>query len=1496
MAPSKRSRDARNVLIDHIKKTYEHNAFPEEWRNLPEVPSSAEIKPAYKDPVIVEEEPEEWDAYQQEIVYNEKLPRNIVDGPWPSKEAYIGAHYQLTREDSNAPLRNAVTEVQANPSMDDTGDTCIYTGLTFIGITLSRRGVASRVEFSCERAGKQIRWEQSKRLLQGTIVALTPERDMFKTICKVAIVAARAIRGGLDQDPPSIDIFWGDIKDMVIDPVEKYVMVESRQGFFESSRHTMVAMQKLMTEPFSFARELVELDSSPEAPSYVQQNPFMDLRSLERNIEEAPEPLTLSNVDVTQDFPKNIKCGMDLSQMNACKNMITKRLSIVQGPPGTGKTFVSISALKVMIQNLGPDDPPIIVAAQTNHALDQLLNHILDFEAEIVRLGGRSDRANTAIRARTLYELRQTNDCSKVNQGLSAAYKELGGLYSEVVGILSPLLNNSVITADTLLELNIITKSQRQSLEAGDWAVEQSENDVVTEDLQAWLTTAQLMAIPPTPSINLGFPLEEGDIEYEQLQDLAAEMADADGPEELDRDFGLDGQWLAFRRKMTGRHNTPIIDSTMRRKLSRCKDLFEIPVAERGQMYRYFEKQVNGIMMQKLQDFLPKYQRCIENWNITKSLSNIKLMQQLGIKVIGCTTTGLSKYRGFLSAIEPRTLLIEEAAETLESKIIAGMMESLQQLILVGDHKQLQASCTVRALQDEPYNLSVSMFERLVKNSMPFVMLNHQRRMIPDVRKLLCIPPNPFYRDLHDHESVLDRVNNRPPVPGMGGLDTYFFSHNWIESRTFDGSCFNIAEADMIAEFFSYLVVNGVESPKITVLTFYNGQRKTIIKQLKRHPSLGDTTYFNVFTVDSYQGEENDIILLSMVRSNQNMGVGFLDNKNRLVVALSRARRGLYLFGNSVTLTAGETTELAFGRDALFDPFIIFMRNQGRYDIDGGLPVTCARHNSVTRIYDADGWAMLAGGCQRSCEGGILPCGHTCTLLCHPFGHSRVICREACTKTLPCGHGCSRNCGQGCVCDQCHVAETGLIFVPDNFEYWEPDPCDSPTSSGSPTKSAIKSGDPQGLDHRQVRFDDDANPFTVSDVRHDLHLSNSRVQTNGRPIPPRSKAITKGRRVVSDLATGYSSTHGSSSGRSTPNKSHSQRSKRSHSQQPPLLVGYRREPVVDRNHPGFRDWQNYNAKQADQEIDEKQRMEAAKAPKVDPSSIIIKETFRPVIIKNGVRTKDPSGPVRTLIQPRRSEKSQAPRESSPTSTSTKNTDLTIPDASIQQQRLEIEKCLVTQVLSSTTAAGKSGDLSRPMDSDDHKRLELAKSMALQETTSVPKTDLDPIPPESPSVRHKADVNKRKTKNTGTLQQKQGNSKRCPQSPLVSPNQSSPEFPPAVIGSEKSGTHVLVDDFVQITNKDEEKSPNLTTIGPKIRDLLDDSDSPPLHVDFNPATFHHPTQETADLLGDFFGPLKAPKLEKLDKLHPVAITEQRGPWTSVLSDESESAAGGEADLR
>jgi len=322
--------------------------------------------------------------------------------------------------------------------------------------------------------------------------------------------------------------------------------------------------------------------------------------------------------------------------------------------------------------------------------------------------------------------------------------------------------------------------------------------------------------------------------------------------------------------------------------------------------------------------------------------------------------------------------LIEEAAETLEGTIIASMFESLQQLILIGDHQQLQAHCNLAYLEEAPYNLGVSMFERLVKNGIEYTMLNRQRRMIPQIREIL----SQFYPQLKDHESVLDRVHNRPHVPGMNGVDTFFFHHQWPESRDESGSRYNLDEAEMIVEFFDYLVLNNVNPSQITVLTFYNGQRTTILKMLRRHPNLQGyahfRNFFKVFTVDSYQGEENDIVLLSLVRSNDKQSMGFLDSANRAVVALSRARRGLYVFGNALTVVVPNTPSFDLW-GGITDTF----RENDR--LEHRLPLTCSTHGNITEVLEPIEWKNfgLTGGCKVKCRGS-LPCRHACPHNCHP--------------------------------------------------------------------------------------------------------------------------------------------------------------------------------------------------------------------------------------------------------------------------------------------------------------------------------------------------------------------------------------------------------------------------------------------------------------------------------------------------------------------------------
>ena len=344
------------------------------------------------------------------------------------------------------------------------------------------------------------------------------------------------------------------------------------------------------------------------------------------------------------------------------------------------------------------------------------------------------------------------------------------------------------------------------------------------------------------------------------------------------------------------------------------------------------------------------------------------------------TTTGLSKYRGLISGLKPKIVLIEEAAETFEAYVAAACFDSAEQLILVGDHQQLRAHCTDKGLEGDPFFLDVSMFERLVRNNVEYAQLTRQRRMIPEIRRAL----KGIYPKLEDHPSVFHKAS----VPGMGGVNSFFFVHNHPEAKDSLKSCININEAAMIVEFFCYLIHNGIKSTEITVLTFYNGQRKEVFKRLKIHPLLQGHT-FKVATVDSYQGEENAVVILSLVRDNADNIIGFLDVENRVCVALSRAQRGFYLFGNAPMLCKANT---------LWSKVVKTMGKNPRR-VGENLPLQCSNHGKVSyvsskstqifllfvtkRYLDADQIRGRWGGCMAPC-GQDLECGHTCPLPCHP--------------------------------------------------------------------------------------------------------------------------------------------------------------------------------------------------------------------------------------------------------------------------------------------------------------------------------------------------------------------------------------------------------------------------------------------------------------------------------------------------------------------------------
>ena len=113
---------------------------------------------------------------------------------------------------------------------------------------MTRIGAAAHISFSTVRAARKIKWQQSRRLLPGSVVAISTAEDNFRSICKIAAVAQRPYAGGLDCNPPEIDIFWADPRDAVFDTNQELVMVEARSSFFEGARHVLVGLQRAAAE------------------------------------------------------------------------------------------------------------------------------------------------------------------------------------------------------------------------------------------------------------------------------------------------------------------------------------------------------------------------------------------------------------------------------------------------------------------------------------------------------------------------------------------------------------------------------------------------------------------------------------------------------------------------------------------------------------------------------------------------------------------------------------------------------------------------------------------------------------------------------------------------------------------------------------------------------------------------------------------------------------------------------------------------------------------------------------------------------------------------------------------------------------------------------------------------------------------------------------------------------------------------------------------------
>ena len=164
--------------------------------------------------------------------------------------------------------------------------------------------------------------------------------------------------------------------------------------------------------------------------------------------------------------------------------------------------------------------------------------------------------------------------------------------------------------------------------------------------------------------------------------------------------------------------------------------------------------------------------------------------------------------------------------------------------------------------------------------SLPFSLYNWRYKNLGNLPHVLN---HPDYQTANAGFSFDYQLVNVPDFNGVGESQPSPFFYQ------------NLAEAEYVVAVYMYMRLLGYEASKISILTTYNGQ-KALIRDVcnarcANNPLIG--LPHKIATVDKYQGQQNDFILLSLVRT---YNVGHLRDVRRLVVAMSRARLGLYVF------------------------------------------------------------------------------------------------------------------------------------------------------------------------------------------------------------------------------------------------------------------------------------------------------------------------------------------------------------------------------------------------------------------------------------------------------------------------------------------------------------------------------------------------------------------------------------------------------------------------
>ncbi|XP_015763067.1 PREDICTED: NFX1-type zinc finger-containing protein 1-like [Acropora digitifera] len=902
------------------------------WKQLPLIPDEEEMK--------------------NQRLKTDDLPvikKDKKDTKYESEGDYLNTYFRLLREECFYKLRKGISDFFSSGQKCDSKDLRMYR-ISLKEASLCHEDSPTPISICLEykRLGTQANsdMEHAESFMYGNLVCISIDGTFREPVLAVvdkcidqSIVRISLCDKGNAISEPQFIAKMQEIHNRG----EEAAMAES-QTFYLSYAPALEVLQNRDYVPFKEFLVFADLEHMKHA-EYINQikSPpdwgiiFQGDSLPDRTIPDEPS----EKYSLLEDFDElrlNGSCKplLDESQLYAVELALKKKLVLIQGPPGTGKSHVGVALVNLLMSmNVPHDHGPILVVTYKNHALDNFMSgcvkKVSSPDAKIVRVGRVREDADEELKNCLLREVGRQWPQRLYNQKRKLL-GQMRALQPKVNRAFEKLRYSSSFTADmflkeapeSLLKSLLIESPQMQMKEAElDVLINEGPKseaklrEMVKKALLDWLPSKEVFnSIVQTDKGSSPENSSPGKGKGEQMKDSDQEEnpSDVSDPsveqnerllaidEEItDDDYKVIAEKLESQASGSSPANECLLSLVC---IDKSKvESFKYPL-DVTNVWKWEERKKIQLVCALQRKFYDK--ASTEFLNVSDSYAelhhrlkelrnehNIEVMRKC--HVIGMTVTGATMRANLLDDIKPSVMIVEEAAEILEGQLVAAIPSSVQHLVMIGDHMQLKPIVHFPELRKHNH-LDVSMFERLATCNLPFTQLQYQCRMRDELLELLR--ELKVYKGLKTNEKLV-KDNAIPPCVTRG---MYFWTHTKLEEDKFSHSKRNSCEAEKITEVAKTFCQEGRVPPsKITVLCSYRGQVPEIKKCFKdtEIPALENV---KVTTIDSFQGQENDIILISLVRSNSKGKIGYLSQMNRLCVAISRARCGLYLFGNHTQL------------------------------------------------------------------------------------------------------------------------------------------------------------------------------------------------------------------------------------------------------------------------------------------------------------------------------------------------------------------------------------------------------------------------------------------------------------------------------------------------------------------------------------------------------------------------------------------------------------------